>query len=167
MEVHLEERAYNTGELKWLGLWDIRRKRADEAERQKSRNIVRNVNLIRQSFSNPLISTGIERCLLSVPLKITTDEWQDGYILTQNVVSFSHSFFRKPFLGAVDTLGQFWARTYMFSLNWQEEVATPESVITIEIGEMERGEADVWSLVEIEADPRLASLGSLPGGTLS
>lgn len=93
MEVHLEERAYNTGELKWLGLWDIRRKRADEAERQKSRNIVRNVNLIRQCFSNPLISTGIERCLLSVPLKITTDEWQDGYILTQNVVSFSHSFF--------------------------------------------------------------------------
>lgn len=49
----------------------------------------------------------------------------------------------KPFLEAIDTLGQFWARTDLLTLNWEEEVVTLESMVTIEIKEIEMGEADV------------------------
>lgn len=46
-----------------------------------------------------------------------------------------------PFI--LDTLEQFWARTNLLTLNWEEEVVTLESMVTIEIKEIEMGEADV------------------------
>lgn len=49
----------------------------------------------------------------------------------------------KPFLEDIDTLEQFWARTNLLTLNWEEEVVTLESMVTIEIKEIEMGEADV------------------------
>lgn len=125
---------YITGELKYLGLSDLYRKRADETERQKSID-----NLKKYEFSRYP-----QRLLQN-----TRDECQDQCVLPPNRGSDTPSGYVFPFILLkiihvhVRTILSQDIHVYSELIREWLRIQPMKTVITVEIKEIERGEADV------------------------